>query len=108
MISSAYGMAPSPGGSGQQSGGAFGMFIPLIVIFGIFYFMMIRPQKKKEQQHQKFLTELKKGDEVLTSSGIYGRIAGIDDKIVTLDVGNQMKIRVLKNTVAGIAANPQG
>jgi preprotein translocase subunit YajC len=77
------------------------MFIPLIVIFGIFYFLIIRPQKKKDGEHKKFLADLKKGDEVMTQSGIFGRVAAIDETVVTLDVGNQVKIRVAKGFIAG-------
>jgi preprotein translocase subunit YajC len=106
MISNAYAMAQSPANANPQGGGAFGMFVPLIVIFAIFYFLIIRPQRKKENEHKKFLAELKKGDEVMTQSGIYGRIAGIEDAIITLDVGNQVKIRVAKGFIAGAVGAP--
>lgn len=101
MISNAYAMAPSPAKEGAEGGSAFGMFVPLIVIFMIFYFLIIRPQKRKEVSHKKFLNELKKGDEVMTQSGIFGRVAGIADDVVTLEIANQVKIKVAKQFVAG-------
>lgn len=70
-------------------------------VFLIFYFLLIRPQRKEQNRHKKFLSELKKGDEVVTSSGIYGRVAGIADNVVTLEIANQVKVRVTKNSVAG-------
>jgi preprotein translocase subunit YajC len=105
MISEVYAMAPPQSGS-EQKGGALTMFLPLIVIFAIFYFLIIRPQKKKEVEHRKFLDQLNKGDEVITQAGIYGRIAGIADTVITLDVPNQVKIKVLKSSIAGKANVP--
>jgi len=78
-------------------------FLPFILIFFVFYFLMIRPQKKKLQQEQTFLNNLAKGDEIYTKSGILGKIAGQTDKIVTLEISDGVKIKVLKGQVAGLA-----
>jgi preprotein translocase subunit YajC len=72
-----------------------------LVLFGIFYFLVIRPQSKHARQHQTFVTALKKGDEIATQGGILGTIHAVDDKIVTIDVGGGTKLRVLKNQIAG-------
>ncbi len=102
MISEIYAMSPPAQGNNPASGGGmFGMLVPMIVIFGIMYFLIIRPQKRKEVSHRKFLEEMKKGDEVVTQSGVYGRIAGITDKVVTLEVADHVKIRVAKSSIAG-------
>lgn len=77
-------------------------FVPLILIFVIFYFMLIRPQKKKEQGHQKMLSNLAKNDEVVTSSGIHGTIINVKDKSVILRVDENVKIEIEKNCVAYI------
>ncbi len=77
-------------------------FVPLILIFVIFYFMLIRPQKKKEQEHQKMLGNLAKNDEVVTSSGIHGTIINVKDKSVILRVDENVKIEIEKNCVAYI------
>ena len=72
-----------------------------LVLFGIFYFLVIRPQSKHARQHQTFVTALKKGDEVATQGGIIGTVHAVEDKTVTLDVGGGTKLRVLKNQIAG-------
>ena len=72
-----------------------------LVLFGIFYFLVIRPQSKHAKQHQTFVTSLKKGDEIATQGGILGTVHAVEDKIVVLDVGGGTKLRVLKNQIAG-------
>ena len=83
-------------------------FLPMILIFGIFYFLIIRPQAKKMKQHQKTLETLKKGDAVLTSGGIFGTIEGMNEKWVTLEISDGVRIKALKSQIAGLAkdANP--
>ena len=98
MISKVYAMASPPNGAQGQSP-IFSLGL-LVVPFLIIYLMMIRPQKKKELHHKKFVENLKKGDEVVTQSGIFGRVAGVSESVVTLEVANNVKIRVAKNTVA--------
>lgn len=87
----------------QQS--ALVSFIPFILIFFVFYFLIIKPQKKKLQEEQVFNSALKKGDEVYTKSGILGKIAGITEKIVTLETEEGVKIKFLRSQVAGSAKN---
>lgn len=86
--------APAKGGPGfiMQA-------VPFLAMFFIFYFLMIRPQVKKQKTQQEFLGQLKKGDRVLTSSGIFGTIEGLTDKYVTLQIADDVNIRVLKSHV---------
>lgn len=91
------------GSSGSQGGFDLFGLIPLILIFVIFYVLLIRPQQKKLKEHRKFLENLKKGDEVVTSGGIHGRITGITDSIVTLEVADKVRIKVSKNHIVGIS-----
>lgn len=77
--------------------------LPFIFMFVIFYFLMIRPQTKKMQKHQEFLGGLKKGDEVLTTSGIFGKIEGISEKFITLEVSDGVRLRFAKSFIAGKA-----
>ena len=77
--------------------------LPMIPILVIFYFLMIRPQSKRLQKHQEFVGGLKRGDEILTTSGIYGRVEGITEKFVTLEVANGVKMRFAKSHVSGKA-----
>lgn len=73
---------------------------PLILIFVIFYFLLIRPQKKRDKEHQKMLTGLNKNDEVVTSSGIHGTIVNVKDKTVILRIDENVKIEIEKNCIA--------
>jgi preprotein translocase subunit YajC len=73
----------------------------MVAIAAVFYFVMIRPQQKQAKQHQAFVTSLKKGDEVVTHSGIVGTVHAVEDRTVTLDVGAGTKLRIIKNQVAG-------
>ncbi len=76
------------------------MMVPFIFIFVVFYFLIIRPQGKKQKDHQSFLTSLKRGDEVLTASGILGRIEGITEQFVTLEIADGVRIKMLRAQVA--------
>lgn len=74
--------------------------VPFLVMFFIFYFLMMRPQIKKQKTQQEFLQKLKKGDRVLTSSGIFGTIEGLTEKYVKLEIAEDVSIRVLKAHVS--------
>lgn len=89
-------------GGGQQGGGIAG-FLPLIAIVVIFYFLLIRPQSKRSREHKTLLSTLRKGDKVVTNSGMYGTIVGMDEKEnkVVLKVAENVKIEFLKTSIAG-------
>lgn len=82
-------------------------FVPLILIFIVFYFLLIRPQQKKAKEHQNYLANLKKGDKVITGGGIFGQIAGIADNVVTLEIAENVRIKVSRSAVAGSAADAE-
>jgi preprotein translocase YajC subunit len=73
----------------------------LVIIFAIFYFLIIRPQKKRQQEHEDMLRKLDRGDKVITSAGIYGTIVSLDEGVVTLQVDDKVKIRVTRSSVSG-------
>ena len=102
----AFAMAGPPGGGGEQQGigGMVTSFLPLILIFVIFYFLLIRPQSKKAKEHKQLLDNLKKGDKVMTTGGIYGVIEDIDANAVVLKVGikDDVKIKVNRSYIAGL------
>ena len=77
-------------------------FFPLILIFIIFYFLLIRPQKTKEKEHRKLLANLNKNEEVVTSSGIHGTIVNVKDKTVILRIDDNVKVEIEKNCIAYI------
>jgi preprotein translocase subunit YajC len=74
--------------------------VPLILIFVVFYFLLIRPQKAKEKQHQKMLQALDKNDEIVTTGGIHGTIVNVKEKVLTLRIDDNVKIDIEKNCVA--------
>lgn len=78
---------------------AWMQFVPFVIIIGVFYFFLIRPQAKKQKETQTFLQSLKSGDQVITQSGILGRIAGMTDLIVTLEIAQNVQIKVLKTQI---------
>ena len=84
--------------------GSFQMIILMVLLFVGMYFLMIRPQKKRMQEEQNFLTKLSHGDEVFTKSGILGKVVGITEKIVTLEIENGSKMKILKSHIGGSAA----
>jgi preprotein translocase subunit YajC len=92
--------APGIGGSGQLLS-----FLPLILIFVVFYFLLIRPQQKKAKQHQEMLGKLKKNDEVMTSGGIYGKVVALTDNVVTLEVAPNVRIRVNRPQISTVVTN---
>jgi preprotein translocase subunit YajC len=82
--------------------------LPLALIFIIFYFMLIRPQRQKEKEHKKLLNNLNKNDEVVTSSGIHGTIVNVKDKTFILRVDENVKIEIEKNCVAYVKKQQAG
>ncbi len=100
------GAAAQPGAPGMLAN-----LFPMIAIFAIFYFLMIRPQQKKLQEEQnrkkELLENLKHGDEVVTHSGILGKVTGIADKVVTLEVSDNVKLKMLKSQVTQVIKQGQ-
>ncbi len=94
----------SPLGASNAKGGAFGMFLPMILVFVIFYFLMIRPQAKQKKKHQELVKNLKKGDEVVTTAGIHGKVVGVTDSIVTLEIAENVRIKLDRAQVATVKA----
>ena len=72
-------------------------------MFVIFYFLLIRPQQKRAKEHREMLQNLKKGDFVVTNGGLYGRVIGLTDQVVTLEVAENLKVKVARSYVAGLA-----
>lgn len=77
--------------------------LPFLVIFVIFFFLVIRPQAKKAKEHSGFVANLKKGDKILTSSGILGTIEGVTEKFVDVSIAQSVRIKMLKSQIAGLA-----
>lgn len=88
------------GGSGQ-SGSLLG-FLPLIVIFVLFYFLLIRPQSKKQKEHRAMVDALSSGDEVITGGGVLGKVTDVGEQFVTVEIANNVQVKVQKHTVAAV------
>jgi preprotein translocase subunit YajC len=97
MDSLAYAM-----GTGGGDAGGMSAFIPLILMFAIFYFLLIRPQQKKAKQHKTLLSSLRKGDRIVTSGGLHGLITGVADDVVTMEIAPKIRVKVSRASVAGI------
>jgi preprotein translocase subunit YajC len=97
----AYAMAPAQGQGGQQQS-PYSFLIFMGVIFAIFYFILIRPQQKRQKVHRQLLENLKKGDRVVTTGGLYGTVAGLADTVVTLEIADKVKVKVGKSYIAGV------
>lgn len=91
-------MAPQGGAAGQQS--SWYSFLPLLLIIVVFYFFFIRPQMKRSKDQKKFKESLQKGQKIITIGGIHGRIVEIQDTTVTIEVENNVRLRVEKSAVA--------
>lgn len=100
MISTAYAMG-APGGQGGQAGGP-SSFLLIMIMFAIFYFLLIRPQQKKAKEHKAMIENLKKGNRVVTSGGIFGTIVSLDDATVGLEIAEKVKIKVSRPNIAGL------
>jgi preprotein translocase subunit YajC len=92
-------MAPQ-GGEGGGGGFDFSFFIMMGAVIVIMYFLMIRPQQKRQKEHQKMLSEIKSGDNVITSTGIHGKVTEVDDKTMVLQIADGVKVRFEKSAVA--------
>ncbi len=104
MIDLAYAAAFPPGGgagAGAPGGSMATALLPLVLMFLVFYFLLIRPQQKRTKEHRDFLGALEKGEEVITTGGIYGRVTGITDSVVTLEIADKVRIKIQKANIAG-------
>ncbi len=89
------------GGQAQGCGGMGGFMLPMLLMFGIIYFLIIRPQQKQQKQQKAMLGAMKKGDKVVTNSGIFGTITGMTEATLTLEIAKNVHIRILRGQIAG-------
>ena len=99
LLDIAHAMAQPAEGGAQ----GFSAFIPLILIFVIFYFLLLRPQQKKAKQHREMLDSLKQGDMVITSGGLHGKIAGLTDTIATLEIADKVRVKVSRSQISALS-----
>jgi preprotein translocase subunit YajC len=100
MTSGLLAMAsPGAAGGGQQGGGMFGMIGYMVIFFGLFYFLMIRPQMRREKERKKMIAEMKTGDRVLFCGGLLGTITNIKEQIVVIKIADNVKIEAARGAV---------
>jgi preprotein translocase subunit YajC len=103
MLGLAFAMgAPAGGASGGGMMAQFQGLIPLVFMFAIFYFLLIRPQQKKAKEHRALLDALKKGDQVVTAGGMHGKVTSLDDQVVTLEIAPGVNVKINKGFIASV------
>ncbi|HEY4715785.1 MAG TPA: preprotein translocase subunit YajC [bacterium] len=88
---------------GQQQPSIFDFLLPVVIIFLVFYFVVLRPQQKRVRVQKDFLSKLKSGDEIVTASGIHGKIVSITDDIATIEIANNVRIKIERSSIAAEA-----
>ncbi len=92
----------------QGGAGAIGSLLPLILIFGIMYFLLIRPQQKKMKEHQQMVAALRRGDQVITQGGLIGKVSKVkEDGEIEVEIADGVKVRVVKSTVAQVLSKTE-
>jgi len=96
------GLGPGGGGGGEGGSSSIIAFAPFILIFALFYFLILRPQRKQEKVRKEMLGAVKRGDSVLTSGGIYGKVVNIEDDDVTLEIAKGVNVRITRTGIASV------
>lgn len=94
----AFAQAGGAGGPGFMEG-----LFPILLMFVIFYFLLIRPQQNRQKLHEQMIKNLKKGDNIITNGGIYGEITGMTEKFLTVEVAENVRIKILKSQILSLA-----
>ena len=103
----AFAMGAPGGAAGQPAGSGFSGLFMMVIIFGIFYFILIRPQQKKVKEHKKMVEELKKGDKIVTSGGIYGMVEGAGPNTLTVKIAEGTKVKIARSSVATVLTDEE-
>ncbi len=99
-------LAMAPAQQGQGGGEIYSTLIMFALIIGIFYFMIIRPQQKKQKEREALLTQVKKGDKIITSGGVHAKVIAVEEKTILIEIADNVKIKIEKNSISVI--NKQG
>lgn len=100
-VAHAMGTMGQGGGDGSMSN-QFAAFVPLILMVAIFYFLLIRPQQKKQKDHRQMLSNLQKGDVIVTQGGLQGKITGLTETVATLEIAEKVRVKVQRGYIAAL------
>lgn len=101
-------VSPAYAQAGAPTGGGFEAFIPLILIFVVFYFLLIRPQQKRMRQHREMVAAVRRGDRVVTAGGIIGQVTKVvNDNEVMVEIADNVRVRVVKSTISDVLAKTE-
>jgi len=92
----------APGGAAGQGGGGFSGLFMMLIIFGIFYFILIRPQQKKMKEHKKMVEQLKRGDKVIISGGVYGTVVSVGTETLKVEIADGVKVKIARSSVGTV------
>lgn len=98
----AYAMGQGGGAAGGEAAPFYIQFAPFILIFVIFYFLLIRPQQKKAKEHKDMVTNIKKGDRIITSGGIYAKVTGLDDTTLTVEISEKVRVKLVRGSISTV------
>jgi preprotein translocase subunit YajC len=102
FVTPAYAQAAGGGAAGGLIG-----FVPIILIFLIMYFLMIRPQQKKMKEHKAMIDALRRGDQVVTAGGLMGKVVKVEDDVIEVELAQNVKERVVRNTIARVVSKTE-
>jgi len=97
----AYAMGQGGGAAGQGAGG-FTSLIPIILMFVIFYFLLIRPQQKKAKEHRQMISQVRKGDRIVSSGGLHGRVTAVSDETLTVEIADKVRVKIARGNVSQV------
>lgn len=103
-IGVAHAMGTMGQGGDAQGAGGFAAFIPLLLMVGIFYFLLIRPQQKKQKDHKAMLDGLQRGDVIVTAGGLQGKITGLTETVATVEIAANVRVKVQRGYIAGVVS----
>ena len=101
MINTAYAMGQGGAASGQGAGG-FTSLIPIVLMFVIFYFLLIRPQQKKAKEHREMISQVRKGDRIVTSGGLHGRVTAVGDATLTVEIADRVRVKIARGNLSQV------
>jgi preprotein translocase subunit YajC len=102
LISPAFAQTAGAAQEGSTAAAMFAQFAPLVLIFGVFYFLLIRPQQRRAKEHKARIDAVKKGDQVVTGGGLVGKVVRVDDSYVDVELGQGVKVKAVKSTLTDV------